>query len=127
MVIVVVLTPSAATVVGNAMMPAAAADGTANFTAAVSASVTLSVVSFAVTVNCSGVASVIVNTAEPFSGDVAALGGEITLLPPLGVRLTFLPPTRLPPASRSVTTMLALVVPSAGIPENPGEETSCGV
>jgi hypothetical protein len=114
-VIVDVATPSAVTVVGLAVTVDVVADTapTVNVTEAVWVTVIVSVVSVAVIVAVPAVVEAIVPVVCP-AASVAAAGGVSVSMPPRDeARLTALPATGLPLASRSVTVIVDVATPSA--------------
>ena len=114
-VIVAAVCPSAGSEDGFAEIPALTAGGTLKVTEVVLARVTPSVVSTALKDKASALASVTEKMAVPLLTEVVALAGDICALPPEALSVTFLPLTRLPFASRRVTTMDTALAPSAGM------------
>jgi hypothetical protein len=114
-VIVDVATPSAATVPGVAPTVDTVADTapTVNVTAAVEVTVILSVVSVAVSVLVPAVVDRTVPVAWPLALVTAAGWVSVSVTPREEARLTVLPLTGLLLASRSVTVIVEVVVPSA--------------
>ena len=114
-VIVEVAIPSAATVAGLAVTVDAVADTApaVNVTDAVCVTVIVSVVSVAVTVLVPAVADRIVPVVCPFASVTIAGCVSVSAAPRDDVRLTVFPLTRLLFASRKVTVIVEVAIPSA--------------
>src|SRR5262249_62400086 len=114
-VMVVLVCPSAETVVGAATIPPAAAGGDTKLTLAVFVSWRGSVVSVAVNVTSWIWAFFTVNATAPEWTSDTPLAGEITTLPlGVAVSVTVLPLTGKPLASKRFTCTRPVVSPSAG-------------
>ena len=116
-VMVVVSLPFALTLVGLAVIPPAAAGAATNATSTCCCTTTPSVVSVAVNVTISVVASFTEKITAPFEMlDSPAAGVTMACEPALPASVTLLPLTVLPSASLSLATTNVSEIPSATVP-----------